>query len=891
MGQTGLGNFGAPDDQRPAGEAEAVAGADHPSGEALVVETDLESVSEHISLGVVQVDYTIEDDAGEEVPIIHLFGRQADGTPEHVRVLGFEPYFYIPAASLSEHSLDRPEIIRTEPGYTSIRGEPLVRVYTRTPRDVGSIRDAFDHFEADILFPNRLLIDKDLTGGVQVPLRRDAAGTLEAHHDELSPAAVDTPVRLCMFDIEVDDRNGFPEDGEEPILCLTSYDSGSDQYIIWVVEPPSGASIPDALPEYSPIDGSMKIEVRQFAAEDSMLARFVDYIEETNPDILSGWNFDDFDLPYLLDRMQRLASESSNDLRGDRLSRVDEVWRSGWGGPNVKGRVVFDLLYAYKRTQLTELDSYRLDAVGEVELGVGKERYTGAIGDLWEQDPGRLIEYNLRDVELCVALNRKRQIISFWREVAAFVGCKLEDAPTPGDAVDMFVLHKAYGKFVLPSKGRQDAEEFEGGAVFDPISGVREMVSVLDLKSLYPMSMVTMNASPETRVDPDSYDGPTYTAPTGQHFRKEPDGIMREMVDELLTEREEKKRLRDEHPVGSPEYERFDQQQASVKIIMNSLYGVSGWARFRLYDRESAAAVTATGREVIAFTAEATRELGHTVVYGDTDSVMIELGAQMDRSTAIDRSFAIEDHLNAAYDAFASDVLSADDHRFQIEFEKLYRRFFQAGKKKRYAGHIIWKEGQDVDAIDITGFEYKRSDIAAITKQVQREVIEKIVYGEEPDAIASYLREVIDAFEAGTIDLDAVAIPGGIGKRLDAYETATAHVRGAQYANAVLGTSFARGSKPKRVYLRKVHPAFFRQLEAEGLADPTDDPVYAEFKRDPDVICFEYADEVPETFAVDYDRMLEKTVRAPIERIVEALGMQWDEIRSGQEQTGLESFF
>jgi DNA polymerase elongation subunit (family B) len=427
--------------------------------------------------------------------------------------------------------------------------------------------------------------------------------------------------------------------------------------------------------------------------------------------------------------------------------------------------------------------------------------------------------------------------------------------------------------------------------VFDPISGVREMVSVLDLKSLYPMSMVTMNASPETRVDPARYDGPTYTAPTGQHFRKEPDGIMREMVDELLTEREEKKRQRDAHPVGSAEYDRFDQQQASVKIIMNSLYGVSGWARFRLYDRDSAAAVTATGREVIAFTAEATRELGHTVVYGDTDSVMIELGGEMDKATAIERSFAIEEHLNDAYDAFAASVLNADEHRFQIEFEKLYRRFFQAGKKKRYAGHIIWKEGQDVDSIDITGFEYKRSDIAPITKQVQREVIEKIVYGEDPEAIATYLQGVIEAFEAGTVDLDAVAIPGGIGKRLDAYETATAHVRGAQYANAVLGTSFARGSKPKRVYLRKVHPAFFRQLEAEGDVDPKHDPVYAEFKRDPDVICFEYADEVPETFAVDYDQMLEKTVRAPIERVIEALGMQWDEVRSGQEQTGLESFF
>ncbi|MFB6242626.1 MAG: DNA polymerase, partial [Halobaculum sp.] len=166
----------------------------------------------------------------------------------------------------------------------------------------------------------------------------------------------------------------------------------------------------------------------------------------------------------------------------DRASRVDETWRSSWGGPDVKGRVVFDLLYAYQRTQFSELDSYRLDAVAEVELGVGKERYTGDIGDLWEEDPTRLLEYNLRDVELCVEIDRQQNLIDFWDDTRKFVGCQLADAPTPGDVVDMYVLHEAYGEFVLPTKGQQAGEEFEGGAVFDPISGVEENVSVLDLK-------------------------------------------------------------------------------------------------------------------------------------------------------------------------------------------------------------------------------------------------------------------------------------------------------------------------------------------------------------------------------------------------------------------------
>ncbi|ERH06635.1 MAG: DNA polymerase elongation subunit, family B [Halonotius sp. J07HN4] len=497
-------------------------------------------------------------------------------------------------------------------------------------------------------------------------------------------------------------------------------------------------------------------------------------------------------------------------------------------------------------------------------------------------------------MELCVEIDRKQGLIDFWDEVRKFVGCKIEDAPTAGDAVDQYVLHKAYGKFALPTKGQQESEDFEGGAVFDPITGVRENISVLDLKSLYPMCMVTINAGPETKVD-DEFDGETYRAPNGTQFRKEPDGIMREMVDELLTEREEKKKLRDQHDPDSSEYAIYDTQQAAVKVIMNSLYGVSGWDRFRLYDKEGAAAVTATGREVIDFTETVASELDYEVAYGDTDSVMLELYNNEKKSKAIEQSFEIAEHINSRYDDFAREELKADDHRFEIEFEKLYRRFFQAGRKKRYAGHIIWKEGKDVDDIDITGFEYKRSDIAPITKRVQKEVIETIVTGDDIEAdrqaVREYLMTVIEEFLNGERSVEEIGIPGGIGKRLDAYETPTAQVRGAQYANLMLGTNFDRGSKPKRLYLEDVHSSFFERMENEEGLDPRRDPLYGEFKRDPDVICFEYADQLPEAFEIDLEKMLDKTLKGPISRVITALDMSWDEIKTGQTQTGLEQYW
>ncbi|WEL17379.1 DNA polymerase elongation subunit [Halorhabdus sp. SVX81] len=894
--QRGLGAFA--DDDRPAAEARAVAG--NGGHEASVVDADEWRYPEAdgtVELAVTQVDYTIEGSGSDEYPVVHVFGRTADRELLHVQVYEFRPYFYAPAGNVDEERLASYDSVtgweRTgddgEP-YESIRGEELVRIFGQTPRDVGQIRDDFDHYEADILFPNRLLIDKDITSGVRVPDRRTENGTIRIPHDEIEAIDYDADARVNTFDIEVDDRSGFPEDGEEPIICLTSHDSYRDEYVVWLYDSPVGIDPPEALEQYEPLEDDFEADVRVFEEEERMLEAFLEYIDETDPDILTGWNFGDFDAPYFIDRLQELDPGTDRNLDMNRLSRVNEVWESDWQGPDIKGRVVFDLLRAYKRTQFTELDSYRLEDVGQEELGAGKETYTGDIGTLWEEDPERLLEYNLRDVELCVELDRKQDIIAFFEEVATFVGCKLEDAPTPGDAVDMYVLHKAFGNFVLPSKGTvESGEEFEGGAVFEPISGIKEMVSVHDLKSLYPMCMVTINASPETKVDPETFDGETFRAPdpSGQHFRKEPDGIVREMVEELLSEREEKKALRNDHEPGTEDYELYDRQQGAVKVIMNSLYGVSGWDRFRLYDKDNAAAVTATGRAVIEYTESAVNDLGYDVTYGDTDSVMISMGTDMSVEDAIDRSFEIEEAINASYDEFASETLNAEEHRFQIEFEKLYRRFFQAGKKKRYAGHIVWKEGKDVDDIDITGFEYQRSDIAPITKRVQKEVLDLIVTEGDVEAVTEYLHDVIADFQAGNVDIEDVGIPGGIGKRLNNYDTDTAHVRGAKYANELLGTNFQRGSKPKRLYLKKVHPEYFRRIEDERGLDPSRDLIYGEFKRDPDVICFDVAEQIPEEFEVDWEKMLEKTLKGPIARVIEALGVSWQEVKSGQEQTGL----
>ncbi|MDO5846118.1 MAG: DNA polymerase domain-containing protein, partial [Methanocorpusculum sp.] len=304
----------------------------------------------------------------------------------------------------------------------------------------------------------------------------------------------------------------------------------------------------------------------------------------------------------------------------------------------------------------------------------------------------------------------------------------------------------------------------------------------------------------------------------------------------------------------------------------NSYYGVSGFARFRLYDREIGAAVTSVGRAIIQHTRNTIMKHGYEVIYGDTDSCFVQLPAtSLEETMKIARM--LEAELNTSYPTFSKETLGADVNYFSIKFEKIYRRFFQGGVKKRYAGQLVWKEGQEVDKIDIAGFEMKRSDSSAITREVQETVLEMILKGNGKDDVKAYLPTVVTDYRAGKYPLDKAGIPSGINKSLDDYARLDSHGRGAKYANEYLKANFKRGSKPKRIYIK-------RSLKPD---------VYP----NTDVVCFEYPDQVPkDAFEIDWDTMLEKTIQAPLTRIFDALGWDWDEFDPrAARKTTLDMFF
>ncbi len=767
-------------------------------------------------IAVNRIEYTVGDDG----PIIWAFGRDAEGNAKRVEITGMHPYFYSTNKSLRGTLPATARIDRTTQ-FRSIVGEPCTRIYTTNPGEVRDLRERFDHLEADVVFTVRFQIDTGICSGMSYPSEKCTV-------EEIAPVDLNYPSRVCTVDIECSDENGWPDARNDPITAITCHDSFTKQYVTFVLGNPD-----------TPIPRKKNCTTAIYQNEKDLLKAFIVYINDTDPDILTGWNVNDFDIPYIMGRFEanRLDKDSIARLPG--MSLHDDT---------IRGRQVFDLLAGYKRMHLTKKESYRLDAIAEAEIGEHKVHFSGKICELPLET---LVEYNRKDVELCVRIDAKDEIVDFHREIAKYVGCSLDRTLNSMPLIDVYILRKAKEmKFVLPSKGKMkdDGEQFEGATVFAPRKGLHKNCIVLDLTSLYPMVMMTGNMSPDTK-DPEG----EIMAPTGVRFRKSPDGMVRSIQAEFFASRKEMKRMRGTFDFGSRDYKLYDMKQNVVKVLMNSYYGVSGNSAFRLYDKEIGASVTSVGREILKHNKKLIEEEGLEVIMGDTDSCVAPVDEALGREGTIALARMLEKKLNDSYPGFAKSCLNADVSYFSVKFEKLYERFFSGGRKKRYAGLLVWKEGKDVKEVDVVGYEMKRSDTPLVTKGVQKMLIEKVLNGDTYENIRNEVSLVLRVYRADGYTLDEIGIPGGIGKSLDEYENPDAQVRGCIYANNHFGANFGRGSKPKRIYIKRVPSQYPRT----------------------DVICFEYGDQVPEGFDPDKELMIEKTIRGPLERIMEALDWDW----------------
>jgi DNA polymerase elongation subunit (family B) len=644
--------------------------------------------------------------------------------------------------------------------YESIYGERLKKI------DYWNRDDNLKLYESDVNEVTRFLIDE------------------YGDSDEVSDGHV-----VLTFDIEVEMKSGLPDvlEAENAMTSVAFHDSVTNDYYVYVINP--GVEINKT------IKGAV---VRSFQSEEDMLIAFLNKWEEISPTIITGWNIDFFDVTYLYNRMKRLLGRKN----ANRLSPIGKVhWNKYRQRYIIAGISALDYMALFKNFTYTEHPNYRLDTIARMTLGRGKIEYDGNLDQLFRDDLEKFIEYNLVDVELVVDMDKKLQYIDLARAICHAGHVFYEDFIFSSKWLEGAILtflrrsgRVAPDRPLRRSKNADgsDAEgKFTGAYVKEPKPGLYKWVYDLDLTSLYPSIIMTINISPETKVgkvkgymvedhmksaideyiivDDNGKDYPAMDKPKFEDFVKKMDlsvasngvlykqdkvGVIPEILNVWFDKRVEyKDQMKVHGKAGNDElYKFYSQRQLVQKIMLNSLYGVLGLPAFRFYDVDNAEAVTLTGQTVIKTTEMIANQyyiknIGKEAdynVYTDTDSVFYQAAPLVKaRNPEIDENDdaqmipailqvaqEVEAHINGVYDSMSKKMFNVTNHRFDIKQETIAKGGFWVSKK-RYAQWIINDNSVDCDKLDVKGLDVKRSSFPTYFKEVMSTVLWDILKDED----------------------------------------------------------------------------------------------------------------------------------------------------------------
>ena len=656
----------------------------------------------------------------------------------------------------------------------SIYGDKLTKIYKFKGDDPNL-------FESDVPETTRVLVD--------------------TYVDSDIPS--DTIVTMT-FDIEVEMESGLPdtEKAENELTAIGLQDNITNQY--WVLIMDKKGKMVERKTD--------KAIILPFRDERDMCMKFLELYEGISPDILTGWNIDNFDIPYLFNRMKRILGES----QAKRLSPIGQAfyspYRQRWFFAGVS---CLDYLSLYKKFNYNELPNYRLDTIGTIELGKGKIEYQGSLDDLFNEDIEKFIEYNLVDVEIVVELDKKLQFIDLCRGICHAGHVPYEDFVYSSKYLEgallCFLKRKGLVAPNKPSDRKEmmqalrdnEQEKFIGAYVKDPIVGKYDWVYDLDLTSLYPSIIMTINISPETKVakiadwDVQKYmkrevgfyqmgdnkisrdnlekyikEVDLTVSSNGVLYRKDKIGCIPEILDIWFNERVEFRKLEKKYGLeGDKEkYAFYGKRQLVQKILLNSLYGVLGLPAFRFYDVDNAEAVTTTGQTVIKNSANMgnikyNKELGTTDVdsniYIDTDSVFFSAVPLLDFrhpnwKAMPDSEVAVlvdgiagemQDYLNKFYDILSDKFFNVQNHRLEIKKEYVARAGIWIAKK-RYAQWIISNNGVAVDKLDVKGLDVRRSSFPKAFQDCMGTVLIDILKGKSEEELTAFVL----AFKKSMVD-------------------------------------------------------------------------------------------------------------------------------------------
>lgn len=638
--------------------------------------------------------------------------------------------------------------------YLSIYGEQLEKTDRFHPAEPNL-------YESDVPWDTRVLVDA------------------YAESDDVS-----TGHRTVILDIEVESKDGYPdwEHPKQKVTAIAIHDSVSNHYFCFVLDE----------------EGLVKAgtngdkTILTFKEEESLLQSFLNKWEEISPTIVTGWNIDGFDFPYLHARLEYLFGE---DTAG-RLSPIGICYFNKFKNKmTIAGINTLDYLLLYKRYSQKSLPNFRLDTVGREELNVGKVEYEGSLDDLKHSDINKFIEYNLHDVVIIKKMDDKLQFIALAMSICHVCHVGYEEFHVSSKFLEGAMLtYLRRKKLIAPNKklnreGDDDAAAgdvdedsdvgFEGAYVKDPIPGRYDWVCSADINSLYPSVIMSLNISPETKVgvvkgwDTEKFvrgvDEKIYfedneysyedfgklivennlsVSSNGVVYDQKKVGCIPDILKKWFAERKEyQAKMKDADKAGDkPAYHFWKRRQQVQKILLNSLYGVLGLPVFRFYDLDNAAAVTLTGQDIIKTSAKyvnkkfnarcGTKDKDY-VIYIDTDSLYLDINS-LAKAEKVDnvKEFAVKtieevaDDLNTFYQIMVVKMFNSTDNRIKIAADVVAQSAFWI-VKKRYAMLKVYSMDlkKDIDDIEVKGLDVVRSSYPKKFRDFMKSVLGDILRG------------------------------------------------------------------------------------------------------------------------------------------------------------------
>ncbi|GBP55662.1 DNA polymerase delta catalytic subunit [Eumeta japonica] len=780
------------------------------------------------------------------VPIMRMFGITMEGNSVCCHVHGFTPYFYVTvphnftdstchslktnlnAALLEDLRSNKDNVKEAVLEVRLIKARSIMyykgddeitfakvsvavpklipaskRLIEKQPPSFNLMNPVF--FESNIDFDIRFMVDTSVVGcsWIELPVGKWTIRTKEIGLKPISRCQIEVdvawnvfiahqpegewskiaPIRILSFDIECAGRKGiFPEPNHDPVIQIASM-------VIRQGEKEPFLRNVFTLNTCAPIVGS---QVLDFQRESEMLASWSDFFRELDPDIITGYNINNFDWPYLINRAKHLKVPNFEylgrvkDVKSvikDSILQSKQMGRRENKSINFEGRVPFDLLLVLVRDY--KLRSYTLNAVSYHFLQEQKEDvHHSSITDLQnenEQSRRRLAMYCLKDAYLPLKLLNKLMCIVNYMEMARVTGVPLLCLLTRGQQIKVVsqLLRKAKESgYLIPTyQGKGSDDQYEGATVIEPKKGYyADPISTLDFASLYPSIMMAHNLCYTTLVPPQfqkelnlSSDDYTVT-PANNMFVKDNirKGLLPEILESLLAARKKAKaELKEEKDPFKRSV--LDGRQLALKISANSVYGFTGAQVGKLPCLEISGSVTAYGRTMIERTKceveqKYTKANGYkedaVVIYGDTDSVMVKFGVK-----------TLEESMQLGREA-AEYVTTKFVKPIKLEFEKVYYPYLLINKK-RYAG-LYFTKPEKYDKMDCKGIETVRRDNCPLVSNMMSTCLQKLLIDRDPEGAINYAKQIISDLLCNRIDISQLVITKELTK--NEYAAKQAHV-------------------------------------------------------------------------------------------------------------------